>query len=233
MYKNKTVLAVVPARGNSKGLKNKNLKKINGLSLVERAGRILKKIAIIDYSIISSDSNKIIKAAKKSGLEFLFKRPKNISGDKIGDKEVLEHALKTTEKIKKKKIDIILLIQPTSPLRKIIHIQSVIKKIIDENLDAVWSISRVDLKFHPLKQLDFKNNILAYHNQMGKNIIARQQLKDTYFRNGVVYAFTRKIILKKNKSLLSKKSSGYIIDTPQISIDNLTDLKIARKLLKN
>lgn len=68
---------------------------------------------------------------------------------------------------------------------------------------------------------------------MGKNIIARQQLKDTYFRNGVVYAFTRKIILKKNKSLLSKKSSGYIIDTPQISIDNLTDLKIARKLLKN
>jgi CMP-N,N'-diacetyllegionaminic acid synthase len=104
MYKNKTVLAVVPARGNSKGLKNKNLKKINGLSLVERAGRILKKIAIIDYSIISSDSNKIIKAAKKSGLEFLFKRPKNISGDKIGDKEVLEHALKTTEKIKKKRL---------------------------------------------------------------------------------------------------------------------------------
>ena len=230
MYKNKTILAIVPARGNSKGIKNKNLKKIKGFSLVEHAGNILKRISWIDYSIISSDSDKIIKAAKKSNLECIFKRPKNISGDRIGDHAVIEHALKTVEKLKKNKIDIILLIQPTSPLRKVIHIKNVIKKIIDEKLDSVWTISKIDLKFHPLKQLTLQNNILSHYNEKGKSIIARQQLNNTYYRNGVAYAVTRKLVLK-NKNLIGNKSSGYLINTPQVSIDTLKDLKLANKLI--
>ena len=230
MYKNKTILAIVPARGNSKGIKNKNLKKIKGFSLVEHAGNILKRISWIDYSIISSDSDKIIKAAKKSNLECIFKRPKNISGDRIGDHAVIEHALKTVEKLKKNKIDIILLIQPTSPLRKVIHIKNVIKKIIDKKLDSVWTISKVDLKFHPLKQLTLQNNILSHYNEKGKSIIARQQLNNTYYRNGVAYAVTRKLVLK-NKNLIGNKSSGYLINTPQVSIDTLKDLKLANKFI--
>jgi len=230
MYKNKTILAIVPARGNSKGIKNKNLKKIKGLSLVEHAGNLLKKISWIDYSVISSDSDKIIKVAEKSNLECFFKRPKNISGDRIGDHAVIEHALKSVEKYKKKKIDIILLIQPTSPLRKAIHIKNVIKKIIDEKLDSVWTISKIDLKFHPLKQLVFKNNTLSHYNEKGKDIIARQQLASTYYRNGVAYAVTRKSVLK-NKNLLGNKSSGYLINTQQISIDTIKDLRLANKLI--
>ena len=230
MYKNKTILAIVPARGNSKGIKNKNLRKINGLSLVEHAGNILKKISWIDYSIISSDSDKIIKAAKKSNLECIFKRPKNISGDRISDHSVLIHALKAAENLKKKKIDIILLVQPTSPLRKVVHIKNVIKKIVDQKLDSVWTVSKADLKFHPLKQLILKKNILSHYNKKGKKIIARQQLTNTYYRNGVVYAVTRELILK-NKNLISNKSSGYLINTPQISIDTVKDLKLASLLM--
>ena len=229
MYKNKTILAIVPARGNSKGIKNKNLRKIKGLSLVEHAGNVLKKIPWIDHSIISSDSKKIISAAKKSSLEYIFKRPKNISGDRISDYTVIKHALKNFESIKKKKIDIILLIQPSSPLRKVKHIRDVIKIIIEKKLDSVWSVSKVDLKFHPLKQLIIKNNNLAYFDQKGKNIIARQQLKSTFCRNGVVYAFSKKSILK-NKCLLGKRSFAYKIDTPQVSIDTLKDLRLANKL---
>jgi len=230
MYKNKTILAIVPARGNSKGIKNKNLKKIKGLSLVEHAGNVLKKISWIDYSIISSDSDKIIEAAKKSSLECIFKRPKNISGHRISDHSVMIHALKAVEKSKKDKIDIILLVQPTSPLRKVIDIKNVIKKIVDEKLESVWTISKTDLKFHPLKQLTLKKNILSHYNKKGKGIIARQQLNNTYYRNGVAYAVTRELVLK-NKNLISKKSSGYLINTPQISIDTLKDLKLASQLM--
>ena len=104
MYKNKIILAIVPARGKSKGIKNKNLRKIKGLSLVEHAGNIIKKISWIDFAIISSDSNKIIKTAKKSNLECLFKRPKKISGDMISDYQVVKHALKITEKKREKKL---------------------------------------------------------------------------------------------------------------------------------
>ena len=230
MYKNKTILAIVPARGNSKGIKNKNLRKIKGLSLVEHAGNILKKVSWIDYSIISSDSDKIIKAAKKSNLECIFKRPKNISGDRISDHSVLIHALKAAENLKKKKIDIILLVQPTSPLRKVVHIKNVIKKIVDQKLDSVWTVSKADLKFHPLKQLILKKNILSHYNKKGEKIIARQQLTNTYYRNGVVYAVTRELILK-NKNLISNKSTGYLINTPQISIDTVKDLKLASLLM--
>ena len=230
MYKNKIILAIVPARGKSKGIKNKNLKKIKNLSLVEHAGNIIKKINWIDFAIISSDSKKIIKTAKKSNLECLFKRPKIISGDMISDYQVVKHALKTTEKKKRKKIDIILLIQPTSPLRKTYHIEDVIKKIVDEKLDSVWSVSKVNFKFHPLKQLMIKNNRLVYFDKRGKNIIARQQLSNTYFRNGAVYAISRNCVIKK-KNLLGNKSAAYVINSRQISIDTLEDLKKASKLI--
>lgn len=231
MYKSKTILAIVPARGNSKGIKNKNLKKIKGKTLVEHAGNILKKISWIDYSIVSSDSAKIIKSAKKSNLECIFKRPKNISGDRISDYTIIRHALKNFEKLKKKKIDIILLIQPTSPLRKVEHIKDVIKIIVSKQLDSVWSVSKVDLKFHPFKQLIIKGKNLNYFDKRGQYIIARQQLKETFYRNGVVYAFSKKSIIK-NKNLLGKKSFAYKIDTPQISIDTLNDLRLANKLKK-
>ena len=140
------------------------------------------------------------------------------------------HALKAVEKSKKDKIDIILLVQPTSPLRKVIDIKNVIKKIVDEKLESVWTISKTDLKFHPLKQLTLKKNILSHYNKKGKGIIARQQLNNTYYRNGVAYAVTRELVLK-NKNLISKKSSGYLINTPQISIDTVGDLKLASQLM--
>jgi len=232
MYKNKIILAIVPARGNSKGIRNKNLRKINGISLVEHAGNVLKKVSWIDYSIISSDSDKIIRAAKKSNLECFFKRPRNLSGDRISDYSVIKHAVNTFEKKKKIKIDIILLIQPTSPLRKVKYVKDVIKKIIDKRLDSVWSVSKVDLKFHPLKQLIFSNNGLFYFDKKGKSIIARQQLSKTYYRNGVIYAVSKKSILI-NKNLLGKKSSAYVINTPQVSIDTLKDLSLANKLIKS
>ena len=180
--------------------------------------------------MIRCNSNKIIKTAKRSDLECIFKRPKNISGDRVSDHAVIKHALKAVEKKEKKKIDVILLIQPTSPLRKVKHIKDVIKNLVDKKLDSVWSISKIDLKYHPLKQLILKNNILSYYNKKGKDIIARQQLSSTFYRNGVVYAITRKLILK-NKNLIGKKTGGYIINTPQLSIDSLKDLKLVNELI--
>ena len=160
----------------------------------------------------------------------MFKRPKEISGDRISDFQVVKHALKAVEKKKRKKIDIVLLLQPTSPLRKSKHIKDVIKKIINEKLDSVWSVTKVDLKYHPLKQLVINNNHLNYFDNKGKNIMARQQLLNTYIRNGAVYAVTRKCIIK-NKNLLGKKSAAYVINSHQISIDTFDDIKKVNELI--
>lgn len=229
MYKNKKILAIIPARGGSKGLKNKNLKKIKDKSLIEITANLLNKIKIIDYKIISSDKKKINLEAKKFKLNYLFDRPKILSGDQVSDMQVLNFTLKKVEKILNQKFDIILLIQVTCPLRKKLHIEKAIKLLIKEKYDAVWSINQVDKKYHPFKQLLIKNKKLKFFDKIrGKKIIARQQLNNTFIRNGAVYAFTRSSILK-NDAL--PNNSGFIETEELISIDNLVDLKKVEKLI--
>ncbi len=229
MYKNKKILAIIPARGGSKGIKNKNLKKIKNKSLIELTANLINKIKIIDYKIISSDNKRINQEAKKYNLNYLFDRPKILSGDRVSDIQVLNFTLRKVEKILNQKFDIILLIQVTCPLRKKIHIEKAIKLLIKKKYDAVWSVNKIDKKYHPFKQLIIKNNKLNFFDKnKGKKIIARQQLNNTFIRNGAVYAFTRSSILK-NDAL--PDNSGFIETEELISIDNLVDLKKVEKLI--
>ena len=232
MYKNKKILAVVMARGGSKGIKNKNLKKINGLTLVSIAGKLLKKINIIDRSIISTDSKKISACGKKSGLSVFFKRPKNLSKDMTSDFKVINHSLKMMEKIDSTKYEVILMIQPTSPIREKNDIIKCIKILVNKKASAVWTINKVDNKFHPLKQLKIKNGLLNHFDRKGRKIVARQQLNYTYIRNGVCYTISRNTILNE-KNIMGSKCLYSIIKKPVVNIDNLSELNLARKILKN
>ena len=150
-----------------------------------------------------------------------------MSGDNISDLPVLRHALIKSEKALSKKFDLVLMLQVTSPLRNVDHINKVIKKIVDGKYDSVWTISKVDKKFHPDKQLNIQNHKLNYFTIKGKKIIARQQLKETYIRNGAAYCFTRNCIL--NKNILTNNSSYVLTKSRQISIDTIQDLNIASK----
>jgi len=227
--KKKTIYAIVPARGNSKGIKNKNLKSIKNRSLLKLCFDSAKKIKLISEIVISSDSEKIIKAAKLIGYKVYFKRPKKLAGDRIADIPVLKHALKNIEKKIKKKIDYIVMLQVTCPLRNSNHIIKCIKKIVSKKLDSVWAISEVNKKYHPDKQLVLSKNRIKYFSKKGKKIIARQQLKTTYYRNGAVYVFSRKAILREE---FLPNNSGYIIIKEKlISIDTNEDINEVEKLL--
>lgn len=229
MYKNKKILAVVLARAGSKGIKNKNLRKINGISLVGRAGIFASEIKYIDLAVVSTDSKKIGKEAAKYKLKFIFKRPKKLSGSKISEELVLKNALIETEKKIKKRFDVVVSLAPTSPLRKSYDVVKSIKKLIDKKYDAVWTISETDKKFHPYKSLELKKDKLKFFSKEGIKIKYRQQLANTYFRNGAAYVLSRKSIIKKK--ILPKNSSYVICNSNQISIDTLKDLEIAKKKL--
>jgi CMP-N,N'-diacetyllegionaminic acid synthase len=229
MYCGKKILAVIPARGGSKGIKLKNLKKVKGLTLVEHVAKVIFQNTKIDYAYVSTDSNEIKKNALKTGILKVLHRPKNLSGDRVSDLEVLSHAI---EELKKKiNFDIVLMLQPTSVLRKSSHINKALKLIINKKYDAVWSVSKVDLKYHPLKQLKIKKDKLKFFEDYGKKIISRQQLENTFVRNGAVYAFTKKIILNEKK-ILNSKTGFFVIKEQQISIDDYNDLRKARELIK-
>jgi len=230
LYKKKKILAVVLARAGSKGIKNKNLKLINGVSLVGNVGLFIKKTKIIDQAIISTDSKKIGNEGLKYNLGFYFIRPSSISGATISDEIVLNHSLKEIEKILKTRFDVIVSLPPTSPLRKINDVNLSIKKLIDKKYDAVWTISKTDSKFHPYKSLVLKKDKLKFFTKMGKNIKFRQQLNQTFYRNGACYVFSRKTILQKK--ILTSNTGFVISNTNQVSIDNISDLEFVRNIVK-
>ena len=230
MINNLTILAVIPARGGSKGIPLKNLRKINGIPIVEMAAKSASDIDFIDRIVVSTDDDKIAKSAIKGGADAPFVRPNNLSGDRISDLEVLTHALMKMEMIDKQKYDIVLMLQPTSPMRVEKNIIDVIDMLITNNYDAVWTVSKTDSKSHPLKQLVIKNNLVNYYDAKGKNIIARQQLESVYHRNGVAYAISRQCLLKQ-KSIMGFNTGVVICEGINISIDTEWDLFLVEQAI--
>lgn len=231
MYSEKRILAVVPARGGSKGIKLKNLRKIAGKSLVGWVGHVLAQTQLVDRKIISTDHPEIAEEAKFWGIEVPFSRPEYLSGDFISDLEVLTHALLEAEKVYNEQYDLILMLQPTSPARTPAQLEQIIQQLVDNDLDAVWTVSETDLKFHPLKQLTVdQNGLMDYFLKEGRNIVARQQLKPVFHRNGIAYAFSRACLLEQ-KTIKGRRTGIMIIDGKIPNIDTPEDLDNAEKFM--
>jgi len=232
MIEGKKVLAVVPARGGSKGVILKNIRKVNGTPIVTLAAQIACGVEIIDKVIVSTDHKDIAKEAAKGGAEFPFYRPEKLSGDRISDLEVLTHALLAIEEKDNVKYDIIVMLQPTSPLRTEQHVEDAIKKLVEDDYDTVWTVSETESKSHPLKQLKIDNGLLEYFLPEGKKIIARQQLEPVYHRNGIAYAITRKCLIEKT-STKGDRTGVLVIEGDHVSIDTEWDFKLVEFILSN
>jgi CMP-N,N'-diacetyllegionaminic acid synthase len=231
MIQGKRLLAVVPARGGSKGIHLKNLLPLLGVPLVARVGHLARELGYFDRAIVSTDHPEIARIARESGLEAPFFRPPELSGDIIGDLDVLTHALLEMERLDGVLYDVVVMLQPTSPLRKPGHVTAAITKLIEGGWDSVWTLSVTDSKSHPLKQLCFEEDVVRLYDPKGATIIARQQLTHLFHRNGAAYAFTRECILHQ-KAIMGKKWSGVLIEEPMISIDTMFDVELAEWLLR-
>lgn len=225
MYKGRRILAIVPARGGSKGISLKNLRLIGGTSMVGLAGKVACQVNLVDRSVASTDHEEIAREAQAYGLDAPFRRPAALSGDRISDIDVLMHGLKASEVDDGTTYHIVVMLQPTSPLRKAEHVVAVIEKLVDDDLDAVWTVSKTDSKAHPLKQLTLTNDRLDYYLADGARIIARQDLATVYHRNGIAYAFTRSCLLDY-KTMLTPRTGAVILDGHFVSIDTEWDIEL-------
>lgn len=226
MINGQRILVVCPARGGSKGIPLKNLQMFHGVPLVARVGLLVKEIPAIDRAIVSTDHEEIATIAQESGLDAPFYRPESLSGDRISDLQVLSHALVEIERLDQVNYDIVVMLQPTSPLRRTEHVLDTIKMLINGDWDAVWTVSETDSKNHPLKQLTITNDQLDYYDQAGKQIIARQQLVPVYHRNGVAYAIRRSCLLGQ-QSIKGERTGALVLYENMISIDTHWDLELA------
>ncbi|MBO66999.1 MAG: CMP-N-acetylneuraminic acid synthetase [Acidiferrobacteraceae bacterium] len=230
MYKNRRILAIVPARGGSKGIKLKNLISVGGVSLISRVGLVIQQLPFLDRAIISTDHSGIAETARSAGIEAPFTRPESLSGDTISDVEVLSHALLEAEKSEKYQFDVIVMLQPTSPFRTPEIVIEACDKLIEGNYDSVVTVSRTDSKGHPLKQFVVKENTLRYYDERGKGIIARQQLDPVYHRNGLAYVMTRDCLLVQ-KTVIGSHTFPIVAEEYVPNIDSYDDIYYAEYLL--
>ena len=199
-------LAIIPARGGSKEIKNKNLIKINNKPLLSYSIESAKKSKFIDRIVVTTDNKNIMRVSKNFGAEIIM-RPKNISGDKAKVEDAILHALNYL-KIKKKYIpDYIVLLQPTSPLRKKKEVDKVIKKLLKSKADSIFT----SISLHPSIWKWSKNFTIPILNKQFNNpihYIDRQKLPETLIANGSIYV-TKKKIFEKTRTRVGGKVTTY------------------------
>ena len=230
-YMGQSILAVVPARGGSKGIPKKNLLRLGGRSLVAHASSIAQSLSWIDRSIISTDDPELLQEGISNGLDAPFLRPHTLSGDYASSLAMWQHALLESEIFFETTFDVSILLEPTSPFRRPEHIKSTVEKLIVGQYDSVFTVSQTDSKQHPMKQLVITDNKVKYYETDGNKITARQELKDVYHKNGIVYAITRECLVE-HRDLINQNSSTLLIEDPTVNIDTEWDFRIAEWLFE-
>jgi N-acylneuraminate cytidylyltransferase/CMP-N,N'-diacetyllegionaminic acid synthase len=230
MYKNKKFLAIIPARGGSKGIKNKNIVELKGKPLISYTIEEAKKCGIFDKIIVSTDSPEIAKISEKYGAEVPFLRPKKLAIDTASTVDVILHALDYF-KAESEHYDYFVLLQPTSPLRKAEDILNAINLLFEKDADSIVSVCEVE--HSPL----FCNTLpedLSLSNFIKKELRnkRRQDLPKYYRINGAIYISKIETFLKI-KDFYEGKSYAYIMPIERsIDIDNVIDLKLAELLME-
>jgi CMP-N,N'-diacetyllegionaminic acid synthase len=232
MHKKKKIIAIIPARGGSKGLKNKNIKFFFGKPLIYWTLKRIEESKLIDQVFISTDSIKIKDICEKIGFDIPVLRPSKFAEDNSPSSDVVIHALDYFEKLSLK-FDYVVLLEPTSPLRKIDDIDNAIKILIkNQSFDTLVSIGEVHME-HPSIVKKLKNNkyVFPYIDDK-KSYFQRQQLQTAYFPYGVVYISKTKYFRNK-KTFYSKKTLPFFIERWQnYEIDDQIDFDINELLIK-
>ena len=220
------ILGVIPARGGSKGIKNKNIHLLNGFPLIYHTINEGMKSKLLTDLIVSTDSIDIKNISEKYGAECPFIRPKELSTDNALAIPTVQHAVRTYEKIVGFKYDFILMLQPTAPLRKANDIDSALVELITKCADAIISVVDVD-NFHPFKMKTIDNGFLNDYKDYEVENPPRQELPSVFIVNGAIYATKRDVLMKQN-TFKGKNCLPYIMPQERsVNIDNFTDFIVA------
>lgn len=225
------ILGIIPARGGSKGLPGKNIKKLGGQPLINYSIAIGKKSVFIDDLIVATDDNKIAEIAKEFGADVPFLLPQELTTDDSSIVPVLQYAINYMEQKKDLKYEYVVILQPTSPFRLVEDIDCTINLMKEKKADSAVTIMRISSSVHPIKMKKVENDFLMpYCIDEPAEGIKRQDLPPAYKRNGSVYVLKRNIILNDNK-IYGEKVAGYLVPTNRsVDIDNENDWVLAESM---
>jgi CMP-N,N'-diacetyllegionaminic acid synthase len=224
----KKILAIIPARGGSKGLPGKNIIDLCGKPLINWTIDEAKQVKYIDEIFVSTDDLAIKEVAGKNGIAINMLRPKELSQDDTLSIDVILDVLSHPEYAK---FEIVCMLQPTSPLRKAQHIEEAFEKFFD--LEASSCVSVCENDFSPYWSFEIKEGKLKSLFAEDSIPLRRQDLPTTYSLNGAIY-IAKVDWLKETKSFLTKQTIAYVMGPQEsIDIDDKEDLDLAKSILKN
>tara|TARA_B110000483_G_C18175738_1_gene535010 strand:+ start:346 stop:1026 length:681 start_codon:yes stop_codon:yes gene_type:complete len=223
-------LVLIPARAGSKGIKNKNLKKLGQKTLVEHTFLTACKLKKIDDIILSTDSKQIIRLSKKyKKIQTLFLRPKKFAADNSKMSEVALHTINFLKKINKK-FKYIIILQPTTPFRSIKELNKIINHVKKNKIKSLFSVT--ESWQHPSEFIEIKKGKKVKF--LDKNLDTyRQKYKNFYFINGAIYMTEIDYFIKKKRFITNKSLPFIMSQETLIDIDNNFHLKVARGLYKS
>lgn len=233
MYKGKSILALIPARGGSKGLPGKNIRTLIDRPLIAWTIEQALASGCIDEVVVSTESPEISSIARNYGASVPFLRPKSLATDKAKSIDVILHALRYFKK-QGRYFDYLVLLEPTSPLRQVFDLEKAIKKLIDRSAmaDALISVGAIGLENPYLAKVITAGYVSDLIKGAKKNVYQRQQLPKTYFPYGVIYASKVKS-LEEALTFYQKRTIPYFIQRWQnYEVDDIYDLICISAILK-
>jgi CMP-N,N'-diacetyllegionaminic acid synthase len=229
-FRGLSVLAVVPARGGSKGIPGKNLKPVRGLSLVARAARTIAEAQVVDRAMCSTDDPSIAAEAERHGLAVPELRPAELSDDAAKSVDVWRHVWRDMERRDGRTYDLSVLIEPTSPLRRAADIEATLAALLDADARAAATVSPTPAHYTPHKTLTVgTQGRIGFYLEGGARFARRQDIPTYYHRNGVCYAARRDTVVDHG-TIIEADCIAVVLERPLVNIDEPLDLEIAELL---
>lgn len=223
-------LVIIPARGGSKGIPGKNIKLLNGKPLITYAIDIARQIVSDEMICVTTDADEIIKTVEDYGLKVPFKRPDYLATDTMGTYDVLIHAVNFYENTGYL-IDVVILLQPTSPFRLVSHVNDAID-LYDSDIDMVVSVK--EAKCNPYYNCfeESKDGFLSL-SKAGDKFHRRQDAPKAYEYNGSLYIISTKALKRCSLGEFTKIRKYVMPELYSVDLDTLFDWQIAETMLKN
>jgi N-acylneuraminate cytidylyltransferase/CMP-N,N'-diacetyllegionaminic acid synthase len=229
-FQKSNCLAVIPARSGSKGIPGKNILPLLGKPLIAHTIEAARKACLIGRVLVSTDDPEIAAVATQFGAEVPFLRPAELAQDETPILLVLQHLLTQLKLSEHYEPEIIVLLQPTSPLRRAGDIDRAVTLLQQTGADSVVSLCAAEHSPYWMKRLE-GDRVSPFLENVPKNV-RRQDLPPVYRINGAVYATRRRILMEQDR-LLGEDTRGIVMDAESsVDIDTPLDLKIAMLILQ-
>ena len=229
--KNIKVLGLINARGGSKGVPRKNIKLLCGKPLIAWSIEAGLNSKYVNKLVVSTDDSEIAEISRKYGADVPFLRPKELASDNSLQIDAIKHAIHFLEE-SGHYFDIILLLQPTTPLRKTADIDCSLKLLFEENADTVISITDVGGRHPATCYKPYKAKQIVPYIESNMRGVLRQEFDPIYWRNGAIYATKRNIIIHNN-SLYGDSIVGYKMNEENsFNIDSQFDWNLTEAYIR-